>query len=176
MKRMRVAVLALAAVTGATAASAAGQSVSGAGPLPTTAFSAKASLHGAEVIPGPGDPDGTGEFGINPRRRQGEVCYGLQVDGLDTITGASIHKARRHQAGPARLTLFSDAAGRPGAGYYEECVSGVKRRLIKRIFKAREGGTRHWYVEVTTVAYPNGAVRGQLGPGDYSLNLPDRSN
>ena len=169
MKRLTVAFLVGVAGMGMTAA----ETLGGTAPLPTTAWVAKAPLAGDSVVPGPGDPDAAGEFGINPRRRQGTVCYGLDVAGLDTITGAAIHKGRRGQEGPSRLTLFADATGRPGTGYEEACVTGLRKRLIKRMFKRSE--TRPWYIEVTTVAYPEGALRGQLGRGDYVLNLPDRS-
>ena len=168
MKRIAVALLALAATTGGTAAgiAAAGEPQF----PPTAAFLARASLAGASVLPGPGDPDAVGQFGMNPRKRQGRVCYGMVVEGLDPITGVFIHKGRRREEGPRRLTLFEDPVGRPGEGYYAECTSGVRRRLIRRIFKPREG--RPWYVQITTVAYPNGALRGQLGPGDYAIALP----
>lgn len=170
MRRVRTAFLVLAAGMGVTASALTAQA-SATEPLPTTAWLFKASLEGGAVVPGPGDPDATGELGINPNRRRGTVCYGLDVANLDTITGLTIHKGRRGQEGPARLTLFADPAGRPGTDYHEACVTGVRKRLIKRITEPRKG--RRWYVEVRSAAYPDGAVRGQLGPGDYVLNLPD---
>ena len=173
MKRM---VVALTALVGATGGILAGVATAGEPQFPPVqAFVAKASLAGESVVPVPGDPDAAGEFGMNPRRRIGRVCWGLAIEGLDAVTGVTIHKGRRREVGPARLTLLADPAGRPGAGQYHECVSGIRRRLIRRIFRWRDEPRWPWYVQISTAAYPGGAARGQLGQGDYVLSLPDGS-
>jgi hypothetical protein len=141
-------------------------------PPPVESMFAAAPLGGGKVVPGPGDPDGQGTLGLNPGAN-GEVCWGLEVKNLDPITAAYIHKGTRGTAGPARLALFEDAAGRPGHGVYRECVGGIRPRLVDRILGFGRDFPRRWpwYVELRTATYPAGAVRGQLSMGE-PVDLP----
>jgi hypothetical protein len=138
-------------------------------------FFIEAKLKGGAVVPGPGDPGAKGIVGLDPYSTRGRLCYGLKVTGLDTVTGAYVHKGERGEAGPQRLTLFEDAAGRPGTGYYRGCVTGIDERLIRHVIAPRGGKGWPWYAEVRTAEHPAGAVRGQFALGISDLSLPDKT-
>jgi hypothetical protein len=110
-------------------------------------------MDGAQEVPGPGDPDGTGtaSFTLNPGL--GQVCYELTVSNIVTATAAHIHRAPVGVAGPVVVPL-----GAPSGGTSSGCVS-ADRALIMDIIQNPEG----YYANVHNSVYPAGAVRGQLG-------------
>jgi hypothetical protein len=113
----------------------------------------KADLTGANEIPGPGDPDGTGSARLRLNQGQERICYRLEVSGIAAATAAHIHRGSAGVAGPIVVTLAA-----PGAdGIAEGCVS-VDRELVKAIRKNADA----YYVNVHNAAYMDGAVRGQL--------------
>jgi hypothetical protein len=141
--RLKVVIAALVAVAaalwGTTAATAGGQT------LTTT-------LVGAEERPGPGDPDGNGTITLTLNQGAGEICFELILSGIDAATAGHIHKAPAGEFGSVFVPLFGSEG--PGA----KCVPATKAQ-IKEIRK----NPQQFYVNVHTAAYPNGAVRGQLG-------------
>ena len=173
--RTRIVVV-LAALT-VTLAGVGGVAAAGNPEPPPGAMFAATQLVGANVVPGPGDPDGKGTVGINPTGRNTKICWGLEVKRLDAITGAYVHKGERGAAGAARVTLFENAAGLPGGGVHRGCVKHLDPGLVRRIIGVREESGRNWpwYVELRTTAYPAGAVRGQLGLGAPVEALPSGS-
>ena len=112
-----------------------------------------ASLTGAEEVPGPGDPDGSGYVTIRLHRATGRVCWNLSVEDIDPATAAHIHVGAAGVAGPVVVTLSP-----PSDGHSKGCAEGVDRALIKNIIQHPE----EYYVNVHNPAYPAGAVRGQL--------------
>jgi hypothetical protein len=113
------------------------------------------SLTGAEEIPGPGDPDGSGVATLTLNHGQGEVCFTISVSDITLpAIAAHIHQAPAGVAGPIVVTLVPP----DGTGTSSGCVSGVDQALIKDIQQHPAG----YYVNVHTTDYPAGAVRGQL--------------
>lgn len=110
------------------------------------------SLTGAAEVPGPGDPDGSGTARITLNHGQQRVCFEISLMDVENVTMAHIHEAPAGQSGPPRITLFSGGLDEEG------CVEGVSRSLIKDIIQNPED----YYVNVHSVAFPAGAVRGQL--------------
>ena len=103
---------------------------------------------------GAGDPDGRGSFTAIVDGDQ--LCFGITVTNLDQPAAAHIHKARRNQNGPIVVPLTQPTAGDPGAA--SGCVT-VDAALAQAILK----NPHKYYANVHTTAFPNGAVRGQLG-------------
>ena len=68
-------------------------------------------LSGGTEIPGPGDPDGMGSAEIRVNAGQMEVCYTLKVSGIDSATGAHIHKGIAGQSGPVVVGLNPPVSG-----------------------------------------------------------------
>jgi hypothetical protein len=112
------------------------------------------SLSGAEEVPGPGDPDGSGSawLSINPGRE--EICYTIEVSGIAPATLAHIHVGDAGTAGPPVVDLMP-----PTSGSVTACATGVERDLALAIMR----DPTHYYVNVHTSEHPAGAVRGQLG-------------
>jgi len=116
-----------------------------------------AALTGAEEVPGPGDPDGTGSASITLLQGVGQVCFDLSVRNIATATAAHIHRGALGVAGPVEVPLTPPAAN----GFSSGCVTGVSATLIGEILNHPAG----FYVNVHNASFPNGAVRGQLAPG-----------
>ena len=135
------AALALAGV----AAFASSDAVAQGRPLSTT-------LSGAAEIPGPGDPDGSGEFFATLNFGQGEICYQLSASDIAPATAAHIHVGSAGVAGPVVVGLVAPTSGDSSA-----CTS-ADRELIKAIIQ----DPANYYVNVHNGPFPAGAIRGQL--------------
>lgn len=109
-------------------------------------------LSGAEEVPGPGDPDGSGSAFLTFNLGQGLVCWELSAADIMTATAAHIHEAEAGFAGPVVVTLSP-----PEDGFSSGCTS-VDSMLIKEIIQNPSG----YYVNIHNSEYPAGALRGQL--------------
>ncbi len=129
-------------------------SVALAGPAMAGGAKLSATLTGAAEVP-PTDPDGSGTATLTVNVGRSEVCYDIVVRDITLpAIGAHIHVAPAGTNGPVVVALAPpDASGVSGG-----CVS-ADRELVKAILKSPE----QYYVNVHTVDYPGGAVRGQLG-------------
>ena len=141
---MMAAILALALAGPASAAKLGGADQGGR--LLTT------TLTGAEEVPGPGDPDGTGFAAVTVNPGKGLVCYELSVSGIAPATGAHIHEAPFGEAGDVVVGLEP-----PTDGSSSGCVE-VGRTLAKEILQ----NPADYYVNVHNAEFPGGALRGQL--------------
>lgn len=110
------------------------------------------ALSGANEVPGPGDPDGTGTAHITLNQGQGEVCFDITVANIDAAIGGHIHVGTSDVAGPVVVNLLGSTPS-----VLSGCVDADKD-LIKDIRQNPED----YYVNVHTAPFPAGAVRGQL--------------
>jgi hypothetical protein len=112
-------------------------------------------MTGAEEVPGPGDPDGSGFASLTFNPGLGEVCFELTVENITLpATGAHIHFAPSGVAGPVVVPLVPPDE----TGVSNTCVD-ADRELVIAIIQNPSA----YYVNVHTTDFPNGAVRGQLG-------------
>jgi CHRD domain len=102
---------------------------------------------------GVGDPDGFGSASFT--FDGGQVCFGITVANIDTPIAAHIHRGSKFVNGPVVVTLVAPSSGDPGAS--SGCV-GVTDELAAEI----QANPRGFYANVHTMAFPDGAVRGQL--------------
>ena len=109
------------------------------------------TLTGAAEAPGPGDPDGRGDFTWTLGAK-GKLCYQLSVRRIGTAAAAHIHRGRAGVAGPVKVELKA-----PSSGSSSACV-----RLGDELTSNLRHHPRRFYVNVHNVAYPNGAIRAQL--------------
>lgn len=116
------------------------------------------TLSGAEEVPGPGDPDGSGTARITLNHGQGTICYELTVVDIEPARAAHIHEAGAGAAGPVVVTLVASTLVAPTDGSSSGCVA-ADRALIKEIIQHPED----YYVNVHNAEFPAGALRGQLG-------------
>ena len=113
-----------------------------------------ATLTGAAEVPGPGDPDGSGNSTVTLNMGAGEICFSITVSNITLpASAAHIHAAPAGVAGPVVVTLAPPGANGSSSG----CVS-ASEALIKAIRKNPSA----YYVNVHTSDFPAGAVRGQL--------------
>lgn len=120
----------------------------------------RAGLTGEAEAPGPGDPNGRGSARIKINGVKRSVCFKLRWRGIRNVVAAHIHRGRAGVSGPVVVTLF-EAGGNGISGtvkYVSGCVKGVQRALIRKI----RTHPKRYYVNVHTVRYPDGAIRGQL--------------
>lgn len=146
LMRFTLALLAVVLAAGLLALNVAPSLANGGRPLAT-------DLAGANEVPGPGDPDGSGSAKITLNQGQGEICYELSVSNIAPATAAHIHVAPAGVAGPVVVGLAAPTSGSSSA-----CVE-VAGDLIKAIRQNPE----NYYVNVHNADFPAGAVRGQLG-------------
>ena len=102
---------------------------------------------------GVGDPDGRGSFTAIVDGDQ--LCFAITVKNIDQPVAAHIHKAKPSLAGPVVVPLTQPSSGDPGAS--SGCMT-VETGLARAILKH----PHRYYANVHTMAFPGGAVRGQL--------------
>jgi len=114
-------------------------------------------LGGAEEVPNPGDPDGTGTSMVTLKTAGGQVCWDTRVANITMPAAAShIHRGARGVAGPVVVPLTP-----PGADGRASGCAAVEAGLLNEIAQNPAG----FYVNVHTSDFPGGAVRGQLAAG-----------
>jgi hypothetical protein len=110
-------------------------------------------MTGAAERPGPGDPDGSGTAWFWINRGQDRICYVLQVENVDNIIAAHIHIAPATDPGPVVVPLNAPVGGTSSG--CADVEAGFAKTLSKNL--------ADYYVNVHSVEFPGGAVRGQLG-------------
>ena len=111
-----------------------------------------ATLSGSSEVPGPGDPDGWGRARVTINDAANTICTDLEVRDIGDITAAHIHRGGPGVAGPPVVTL--DA---PDDNDSDDC--DTKDDMLVDEIRRNPG---NFYVNVHTVAHPQGAIRGQL--------------
>ncbi|HVS31726.1 MAG TPA: CHRD domain-containing protein [Thermoanaerobaculia bacterium] len=121
-------------------------------PAAVHAQSFSANLAGANEVPGPGDPDGTGLAVITITGTT--VRYTIFVQNIAAPTMAHIHRGGAGVMGDIVVGFTMPFSGEGVNGE----VTGVNQTLINEIVANPAG----FYVNVHNAEFPAGAVRGQL--------------
>jgi hypothetical protein len=127
------------------------------------------NMTGAQVVPGPGDPDGFGSARLPNASDLGRICWDINTEGIDVpLTGSLIHAGGSGQVGVVVLQLFGEVNDPDPTG----CRTADRQLLRDLNQKSRE-----FYVAVSTFAYPGGAIRGQVhlepyDPIEVALEAP----
>jgi hypothetical protein len=115
-------------------------------------------LTGANESPGPG---ASGGFGLAGLRIEGTtISFTIMVQGIATPTASHIHRGAAGVAGPIVVTLATSFPSNVATG-----TASASADLIDEI-RRNPGG---FYVNVHNAAFPNGAIRGQITPGVFSV-------
>jgi hypothetical protein len=113
-----------------------------------------ATLSGAAEVPGPGDPDGTGQATVRLTAGEARVCFQLSVSNITLpATAAHVHAGAAGSAGG----IVAPLAPPDASGVAEGCAE-ISRPFANAIL-ANPGA---YYVNVHTSDFPDGAIRGQL--------------
>jgi hypothetical protein len=103
-----------------------------------------------------GDPDGSGTAQVYVNYGQNRVCWDITVSNIDSPTRAHIHKGPITGSGGIVVSFFETAA----TANLESCTTtALDPALVKDLIQ----NPQDYYVNVHNVAFPGGAVRGQLG-------------
>jgi CHRD domain len=117
-----------------------------------------APLSGVQEVPGPGDPDGSGEAELDvktkPGKKKAEICFGVRWSSIAQPTAAHIHEGAQGTDGPIVVPLFESTTA---VANELGCVK-TKTAVAKPI--AKNPGA--YYVNVHNAEFPAGAIRGQL--------------
>ncbi|MEP2235188.1 MAG: CHRD domain-containing protein [Alteripontixanthobacter sp.] len=111
-----------------------------------------ANLYGEDVPGGGAGEEASGDFIGEIDLDGGQVCYYLEIAGLDEVTAAHIHEGQAGRTGPPVVTLTVE-----GADMDEVCLD-VDSALLGQIARRPE----RFYVNVHSARHPDGAIRGQL--------------
>ncbi len=114
-----------------------------------------ADLTGEQEVPGPGDPNGSGDANVTVYRTK--VCYTLLVEDIRRPTAAHIHEGRRGEAGPVVVELNTPKKVADAVFFSEGC-----ERISRTLSRDLRMNPTHYYVNVHNNPYPDGAIRGQL--------------
>lgn len=98
----------------------------------------------------------------------GEMSFELNVDRITSPTAAHIHRGRKGEAGPPVAGLFG---GPPKMGRFkgilaegliteQSLVGEMEGKTVEDLVRLMESGET--YVDVLTVTYPAGEIRGQI--------------
>jgi CHRD domain-containing protein len=113
-----------------------------------------AKLKGSNEAPVKGDPNGSGLVVLHLSTTKRTACWQFsRVARIDKPTQAHIHKGRKGRSGPVVIPL--------GASYKVKGCAKASRSLIEAI----ETNPNRYYVNIHTVKYPGGAIRGSLVVG-----------
>ncbi len=118
-------------------------------PAADTALTAR--LNGKNEAPAQGDKNGKGFATIILDSSSKQACFALSWNKIGPAILAHIHKGKQGVAGPVVVALFAGTAAKAG------CVP-IASKLLKAIRK-KPG---NYYVNVHSMDFPNGAIRGQL--------------
>ncbi len=124
-------------------------------PSPAPAYTGiefKAALIGANEIPGPGDPDGTGSASVSIDTTQNKLCFTLMVANVESVSMAHIHKAPAGSMGNVVVPLTA-----PTTGSSQGCIQTRPEVLLEILTSPAD-----FYVNVHSEPFMAGAVRGQL--------------
>ncbi len=112
-------------------------------------------LQGSDEVPGPGVPTASGWADVAVIAERNEVCVEILLRDLDQPSAAHLHEGAAGQSGEVVLAL---PAPTEGDGSVEACVTAAPK-VIDRLLADLSA----FYVNIHSVAAPEGALRGQLG-------------
>lgn len=98
--------------------------------------------------------EGTAEVFLDIEAERGQVCYEIQLDGIEDPTAAHIHAAPLAENGDVVVDLEWEA----GEKTAEKCIQELDEAALEKVMLEPRGH----YVNVHSERYPDGAARGQL--------------
>jgi hypothetical protein len=127
-----------------------------------------ASLEGASVVPGAGDPNGVSAFSMTMRPHKASACWELSFSSISALTGAAIYESQPGGGGVFAYNLGFIAIYPPPTGDQSGAISGCESRSgpgsaeFTALLKALVRHPGRYFVQIDTTEYPDGALRGTL--------------
>ena len=127
-----------------------------------------ATLTGAQEVPTPGDPDGTGSATVVINAAAGTLCYSVSASSIVAPTAAHIHTGAVGVAGDVEIALTTPTGSGPFTS--DDCADSGDFMLSDAgdfaspalLLADIEANPQNYYVNVHNTDFPGGAVRGQL--------------
>jgi hypothetical protein len=116
----------------------------------STTVAAGIALTGAAVVPGPGDPDGSGTATVRVDTDHNEVCVTLTVAKIDPAVRVVLRRAKAGEAGE-QVAAMKPPTSTP--------VCAATDAIVVADLQAAPGD---FALVVVNETHPNGALRGQL--------------
>ncbi len=104
-----------------------------------------------------GDLTGRGSVTIITRGSDNTICFGIVVTGIDLPANLHIHRGVAGQNGPI-VVGFTPVPSDGSPGTSSGCVADVDPTVLAQI----RAKPLKFYVNIHTVDFPDGALRGQL--------------
>jgi CHRD domain len=114
-----------------------------------------ATLTGEQEVPGPGDPNGSGDAHVTVY--SAKVCYTLRAEDIGRPIAAHIHEGRRGVAGDIVVELNTPEKVADAVFFSSGC-----ERISRALASDLKMHPAHYYVNVHNNRFPGGAIRGQL--------------
>jgi hypothetical protein len=114
--------------------------------------SLSAYMTGRSEVPGPGKRDARGSANVTINAGQSRACYTVRYSNIPRANMAHVHRGAIGVAGPPVITLRM-----AGQGRFQGCAR-ISRALARDLIRS----PGRYYVNVHSVAFPSGAIRGQL--------------
>jgi CHRD domain len=135
-----------------------------------------ANLKGENEVPGPGAPGGASGFArVEVKPGHGTVCFNLRWEEISPPTAAHIHFGTADVAGPIVVGLFMSSESPDQPPTLPDTITGVKGcshhvtippdapfDSAKDLLRNIVANPHEYYVNVHTLDFPGGAIRGQL--------------
>jgi hypothetical protein len=115
------------------------------------------SMSGAQEVPGPGDPDGTGSGTITLNDVTGLVSWNFTYQNITAPTLMHIHTGAAGVSGGILINLGVATSG--GAGTLISSTVHGNLAQVTSVITNPQG----FYVNIHNASFPGGAVRGQIG-------------
>ncbi len=112
------------------------------------------TMSGDQVVPGPGDPDGTSNANVSLFfSKPYTVCAGTAPQNVERpYTSLELRWAPVGEAGPLVATMTGGATPQSGCA-----------EVDKPVLQDIQSNPELYYLEARNAEFPNGAIRGQLG-------------
>ncbi|MDQ4093562.1 MAG: CHRD domain-containing protein [Actinomycetota bacterium] len=118
----------------------------------TVALSGQGSVNG-------GDRDGQGSARLDLDPQRGTACYEITWNKLDgAVTAFHLHAGRRGSEGPHWIDFFNGQSLNGDQGKTSNCVRSTRENI-----EAVINDPSAYYLQLHSTAFPDGAVRGQVG-------------
>jgi hypothetical protein len=110
---------------------------------------------GGQVVPGTGDPDGTGGVLVALGRKSGSFCFFADTANISTpLTGVHLHRGASGQVGEVVVELHGSTNDPDSSGCFT-----IDREQVRDISRFRH----NYYIDIHNEEFPGGALRAQLG-------------
>jgi hypothetical protein len=117
-------------------------------------------MDGDQVVPPPGDPDGTGTALLPTNAREFEICYDIDTENLELPLDAGIVYEKQGEFGQVVIELFQNSMD-PDPGGPGVCLT-VTGNVGKDALRDMVNNPQDYFLQISDSDNGDGAIRGDL--------------